>query len=501
MQTEEVKRKKLFDYLSQASQKAYRDEYLITNDVLCKSETRARILELYLTGVTPDPFSLIKKIFKVIRFFLKNTVWFFLYLSAKLAHFLSNQRYYITETKELYAIDVFFIVPNILSQKIFKDTYLTGLTDVLDKTGGNYFYVPTWFGSWNPFTLFETFRILKKNECPVLTEFQILEWPDYVRGLFYLVTYPFHVWRFIGELGNLKEDRLLSFCLWETLDTVTLKNYLSYFFGKRISCLKSPKIKCFSWYENQARDKTFIRGLRHVPEKVKIFGAQLFLRTPNVLNIIPDESEISFGVLPDKVLVNGPNYGLGLKHTLEEVGPSLRYWKLFQVKADPAKGDIILVLLPYWDNTINNILNLIKQIDWPAEIVVKFHPAVEQKKYTSQISSKFTVTDKDLYSLFGRARMVVSHCTGAMVEAASLGIPVIDIVDPETFSHSFMPECGREVLWNKATNAEDIYRHVRQFEDSIRLDPSQLLVMGEKIRDSCFCKPTEEQIVRAFDLT
>jgi len=91
MQSEEVKRKKLFDYLSQASQKAYRDEYLITNDVLCKSETRARILELYLNGVTPDSFSLIKKIFKVIQFFLKNTVWFLLYLLAKLAHFLSNQ--------------------------------------------------------------------------------------------------------------------------------------------------------------------------------------------------------------------------------------------------------------------------------------------------------------------------------------------------------------------------------------------------------------------------
>jgi hypothetical protein len=501
MQTEEVKRKKLFNYLSKASQKAYKDEYLITNDVLCKSETRARILELYLAGKVPDSFSLIKKIFKVIQFYSKNTVWFLLYLSVKLAHFLSNQRYYIPVTKELYALDVFFIVRNIINQKKFNDVYLTGLTDVLDKIGGSYFYVPSWFGSWNPFTLFKIFRILKKNECSVLTEFQILEWSDYIRVPFYLLAYPFHVWRFISELGNLKEDRLLSFCLWETLDTVTLKNYLRYFIGKRVSCLKGPEIKCISWYENQARDKTFIRGLRYVPEKVEIFGAQLFLRTPNVLNIIPDESEIPFGVLPDKVLVNGPSYDLGLKSTLEEVGPSLRYWKLFQVKADPAKGNIILVLLPYWESSINNILNLIKQIDWPAEIVIKFHPAVEQNKYTSQIPSMFTVTDKDLYSLFGIARMVIGQSTGTMVEAASLGIPVIDIVDPEKFSHSFMPECGREVLWDKATHVEDLYRHMRQFEDSIRLDPSQLLVMGEKIRDNYFCKPTEEQIVRAFDLT
>jgi hypothetical protein len=374
------------------------------------------------------------------------------------------------------------------------------LTDALDKIGGNYVYIPTWFGSWNPFSLFEVFRILKKNECPVLTEFQVLEWSDYGRVLFYLVAYPFHVWRFIDELGDLKEDRLLSFSLWETLDTVTLRNYLRYFFGKRVSSLKGPEIKCISWYENQARDKTFIRGLRHVPGKVEIFGAQLFLRTPNVLNIIPDESEIPFGVLPDKVLVNGPDYGLGLKYTSEEVGPSLRYWKLFQVKADPTKGDIILVLLPYWDRAINNILNLIKQIDWPAAVVIKFHPTVEQNKYTSQIPSKFSVTDEDLYSLFGRARMVIGQSTGTMVEAASLGIPVIDIVNPGEFSHNFMPECGREVLWDKAVREEDVNLLVKRFEEVLRENPSLFRETGVKMRDMLFCKPTEEQIIRAFDL-
>ncbi|SVE05651.1 uncharacterized protein METZ01_LOCUS458505, partial [marine metagenome] len=217
MQTEEVKRKKLFDYLSLASQKAYGDLYLLTNDVLCKSETRARMIELYLEGKVPYPISLIKKIFKIILFYLKNTVWFLRYLLAKLAHFLSNQRYHIAGTKELYVLDVFFVVPNIIKQKKFNDVYLTGLADVLDKIGENYVYIPSWFGSWNTFDLFKIFRILKKNDCPVLTEFQVLEWSDYVRVLFYLVAYPFHVWRFIDELGDLKEDRLLSFSLWESL--------------------------------------------------------------------------------------------------------------------------------------------------------------------------------------------------------------------------------------------------------------------------------------------
>ena len=96
--------------------------------------------------------------------------------------------------------------------------------------------------------------------------------------------------------------------------------------------------------------------------------------------------------------------------------------------------------------------------------------------------------------------MVIGRSTGAMVEAASLGIPVIDIVDPAKFSHDFMPDCGRGVIWDRATHVEDVCRLVRQFENLLQLDSSQLLVMGEKIRDKCFCEPTERQIVRAFDL-
>mgnify|MGYP005647196199 FL=1 len=66
MQTEEIKKKIFYDYLSQASQKAYSDIYLIANDVLAKLEMRRGMLEFYLAGVIPDSFSLAKKIIKII---------------------------------------------------------------------------------------------------------------------------------------------------------------------------------------------------------------------------------------------------------------------------------------------------------------------------------------------------------------------------------------------------------------------------------------------------
>ena len=500
MQTEEIKRKKLYDYLSQASQKAYSDIYLIANDVLAKSETRGRMLEFYLEEVIPDPFSPAKKIIKVIHYYLKSTAWFMLYLLAKVAHLLSNQKCPINESRKLYALDVYFVVSDILRQKKFKDHYLTGLADVLDKRGESYVYIPRWFGSWNPIYLFRAFRILRKKEYPVLTEFQLLKWSDYGRALVFLITYPFHAWKFIGGLGGSIEDRLLRFALWETLDTVILKNYIRYLFGKEMSCLKSSEIKCISWYENQASDKAFFRGLRHVSGKIKVFGAQLYVRTETLLNRHPDESEIRFGVVSDKVLVNGPGYNLGLKVIPEEVGPSLRCGKLFGVKADPARGDIILILLPYHDHVSRYVLELIKGVAWPAAVMIKFHHTAEKDKYAAHISSEFSVTDEDLYVLFRRARLVVGRGTGALVEAACLGIPTIEIAGSAKFSHDFMPEYGKGVLWNKAFHKEDIRRLMHQFEEALRLDASALRVMGEKMRDKYFCEPTEEQSIRAFDL-
>ena len=500
MQPDEIKRKKLYNYLSQASQKAYSDIYLIANDVLAKSETRGRMLEFYLEGVIPDSFSLAKKIIKVVQYYLKNTAWFILYLLAKAAHLLSNQKYPINEARKLYALDVYFVVSDILRQKKFKDRYLTGLADVLDKSGESYVYIPRWFGSWNPIYLFRAFRILRKKEYPVLTEFQLLKWSDYGRALVFLITYPFHAWKFIGGLGDSIEDRLLRFALWETLDTVILKNYIRYLFGKEMSCLKSSEIKCISWYENQASDKAFFRGLRHVSGKIKVFGAQLYVRTETLLKRHPDESEIRFGVVSDKVLVNGPGYNLGLKVIPEEVGPSLRYGKLFGVKADPAMGDIILILLPYHDHVSRYVLELIKGVAWPAAVMIKFHHTAEKDKYAAHISSEFSVTDEDLYVLFCRARMVVGRSTGALVEAACLGIPVIDVAGSARLSHDYMPEYGRGVLWDKAIHKEDVCRFVRQFEEALRLDAFALRVMGEKMRDKYFCEPTDEQFIRAFDL-
>ena len=105
------------------------------------------------------------------------------------------------------------------------------------------------------------------------------------------------------------------------------------------------KIKCISWYENIAADKNFYLGLRTQPEKTKIIGAQLFVKPHTMMNFVPDEKEIPFKVVPDKILVNGSGYRFDIDKACVDIGPSFRYRHLFDSEVNSTKRDFVLVII------------------------------------------------------------------------------------------------------------------------------------------------------------
>ena len=140
-----------------------------------------------------------------------------------------------------------------------------------------YVYTPRFFGLNNPFKLFKVFKILKNNNVPTLTHFQVLGLADYFEALRFLFFYPFSVIRFMKNLGNTYEDEILRYGLWKNLGSSVLETEIRFLLGKRLPFMKFSKIKCVGWYENQASDKNFCRGLKHTLGKVEIIGTQFFL--------------------------------------------------------------------------------------------------------------------------------------------------------------------------------------------------------------------------------
>ncbi len=499
MKFKNKKVEELYDYMSEMSKKAYSDPLLISNDVLCKQDTSGKVLEAYLAGKTFKQRNFFFVTRKIIFYFFKNLTIFFLYLCIATAHKLSRQMFRLPAKDEFVVLDTYFIARGILEQGEFKDIYFPGLANALEKKNKNYAYVPRLFGTLSPFKWFRIFRVLKKNRDPVLTECQLLKYVDYLDMIRFIFLYPFSVGRFVKELGTSHKDEILRRGLWQAFDGTTFMAYVRFLLGRRLSLLKNVKIKCFSWYENQIFDKNFYRGLRVVRKKAHIVGAQFFVRPHSLLNIFADEREIVFDVLPDRILVNGPGYLYKMESLQVDTGPSLRYKHLFSNEANPSAGSIILILLPFFDPVVLHILKVVCEVDWPVPVEIKFHPGTNVRRYKKCILEKFLITNKSLLELLPQARLVVGR-SGGQLEAAALGIPVIDICPPEEFSQSYMPEMGKGVLWDQAVDAGSVTRLVSQFQKSLQSNSSLLKEEGARLRSTYFTNPTNDFICEAFQL-
>jgi hypothetical protein len=289
--------------------------------------------------------------------------------------------------------------------------------------------------------------------------------------------------------------------LWSALDGVAFESHLRYLFAKRLAALRFGSIKCISWYENLVADKNLYRGLRSFSGKTKIIGAQLFIRPHTLMNVLPDQNDIPFNLMPDKILVNGPGFRYDFDQVKVSVGPSLRYKHLFEdAHEGSSTGDIILVVLPYWDHLVRDVLEIIRDIDWPKPVKIKFHPSMDCKKYEGVIPEGFSVTSESIQELLAQTFMVAGSSTGALVEALSLGIPVININKASSISHDYIPEIGKGIIWGRAENAEGVRKLIAQFQNSIDKNSTQLKEEGLRIRSFCFSEPTEELIGQAFEL-
>jgi hypothetical protein len=491
---------KLYEHLSRISRQAYKNPYLISNVVFSKQESRGRILESFLSKEVPPQITFFFALKKLFLYAIKNVLSFVLIVITAMLHLISGQRVQLNEEEELIVMDVYFAIAQILNKGEFKDTYFPGLSDYLKKTGKSYVYIPKWFGSKNPFKFFQVFAVLRKNKIPVLTQFQILTPIDYLKVLRFLIFYPISVIQFMKTLGVNYEDKLVKYALWNTLDGLVTENYMGFLLGQRLSSKITRPIKCLSWYENLAADKTFYSGLRTGPGKAEIVGAQLFIRPDTLMNIVPDENEIPFKVVPDKILVNGPGYRFDSEKIRVDVGPALRYRYLFNSETKISSEKFILVVLPYWDDVANYILDVILEVEWEVPVTIKFHPTMNWGKYKTRIPKNFKVVTDPLSILLPKTLIAIGHSTGALIEAASLGIPAIDVQYHEEFSHNYMPETGRGILWEQARNANEVKMLVEKFQLALQESPERIREEAKKMLSFCFSEPKDELISRAFEL-
>ncbi|MDI6688198.1 MAG: HAD hydrolase-like protein, partial [Desulfobacterales bacterium] len=375
----EGKLKEAFDFLSAVNQNAYNNIYLLSNLILSKNPSANNFLNRFLRGVNAGTQNIFTIIFKLILYYMKSFVYFIIYILFFVAFRLSGLRYSINpSSKEFVLIDTFFLIDVIQRNNKFEDSYFIGLKEILNNLGKHYAYLPVFYSTKNPLRLFKVFKILKRDKEPVLTEYQLLSSMDMLKIFYFILAYPVNVLMLAKDIKEDSEDlpRLLKSELVSSLGCVSFFNFSRYLQGKKIAELSYEKIKVISWFENQTIDKNLYKGLREGGDKIKIYGSQPFIYSKSLLNILPDENESRFGIVPDKIIVNG-QYFIPKNTSLNfVVGPSFRYKKIFTTEIDNRKQKDIIILMPYFVEYIKNILKLLGKADLRNRFfIIKSHPS------------------------------------------------------------------------------------------------------------------------------
>jgi hypothetical protein len=84
-----------------------------------------------------------------------------------------------------------------------------------------------------------------------------------------------------------------------------------------------------------------------------------------------------------------------------------------------------------------------------------------------------------------------------LVEAASLGIPAISIENDargrSEFSHSFMPDFGKGIIWDSASNASEVIDRIRKINSLIDQKPEEIAGMGKRYKEMFFCEHFDQK--------
>jgi hypothetical protein len=298
--------------------------------------------------------------------------------------------------------------------------------------------------------------------------------------------------------------------------------------------------RVISWYENQTVNKAFQRGLARAENEgarhIRVTGAQLFIWPDNLLNNHADDAETSLGLVPDCVLVNGPYFLPEHSRQNYAVGPALRYGDVFRAgghsagdagtgkatrpsrtahrngghptgNADTDEGphspqpSPVLVLLSYHPEETRRVLRLVHPaaVKNPTAFAYRFHPATRIEDFASLLPPGARLAGGPLREALDAAGAVLGAGSGALAEAAALGIPVLAVEDPSGIPGlglNYLPPYGKGELWESVRAPEEFVPALAGL--CAHLNDPERPAKARAFRNLLFCEPTPERIRESF---
>lgn len=487
------------EYIENINQKAYKNSYLLTNEVLSRNIYSNQFFHKIFFSKKPKEITFKFIFHSVIKYYKRNFSHFYWYVKKYNLYKKHYAKDLPISSDDIYLIDLFFVVDKILKEGKYKDQYFVGLKEILDELNISFIYTPTFVEGSNPSLkkMEQIFKILDKDSSHIICEFDILTKFDLFKILVFIAIYPFNV---IGIKKLIDKNEIDKIFYYEIIDSLgknlSFYAYARELFGKQLGAKITNNKKVISWYENQVQQKSFYHGLKKADKNTFIYGCKFYLYSNTMYMTEPLEKEKSIlGIVPDKILVNGEAY----KTKNSCIGVSLRYKNLYTFIDNKNKTYDCIVLLSYFKNTNEVIFEYLNQeIFKSLNIAFKSHPALNIS--IPLYSDKWSIVNDDVYELFKKTDIVISSVSGTVVEAVSVGKSVIIINDTENIPALYLTK-GENEIWGNAFSKSEIKELYNHFNKYRKNNVASIYSVSSWYKMNYFKEPTKDNIIKSFDLT
>jgi len=494
-----IKLIEISNYLDRIKEIAYKDVAHISNIVLNKNPYQSKLIHNYFFESHSNKITKLFLFKKISMFYIKNILFFFLFLVNLIVFKLFSRKNNFNSTKEIYLIDIFFLVDKIIQDGFFKDEYFPGLYKALDSNNKEYIFFPRLHGlGKNPYKFYKLVRILnndKKNNF--LFEFELFSLLDIVRIIFFIILYPIKQFNLIQK-ENSRLDELFNYEIFDVLPNTRFETFTRYLSGKKISKILSDSSKIISWQEFQNIEKGFYRAIRESNNKIIIIGCELLIKYEQYLSMHITNTDVKLLITPHKTLLNGKyNYSDSELHNFKN-GVSFRYRGIFEFNKNKNNGKRLLVLL---GSDVLGSQKLLKTIGHLSKLTIKLHPASNEKDFDNFKKENWNYAYEDLYKLFAKTNIVfVSPMSGVALEAVACGISVIIIATKGLLVNPLV-KYGHGQIWDVVFDRSELEHKVNALLDFKQKDPNEIISISTWYKNNFFIEPTEKNISNAFELS
>ncbi len=480
------------DYLNNIKRKSQWDIFNIINPTLVKNPYSSEFPKRFFLNDVNASNSKLLFVKVVLKYYMKSLYNFISYFIAFMLYKIYYKKKIKKDVKTI--IDVFGLVDKTNQNNIFSENYLTGIYEIFEKYNTDYTILLRPYGvGKNPFKLKHFFKIINKDKREFIFEYELLTFKNFIELFILIMQYPFKVLRLVQNEDN-DIDRIFNYTLILDIKSFSFDSLTRYIVGKNIAKIDSIE-KIYSWSEFQVIERSFNFAIRKHTDKIELIGLQFYLNYETYFNTYVNDLDYEMMSAPYKVLVNGNYYVKKSKKVKYDIGVSLRYKEIFTFKGIVEEKSILL-LGSYIESDTKYMLGSIEKFD---NVIFKNHPAVDISRF-GQLPQNITVSEENIYKLFENTKLVIGTASGTSVEAVACGISVIIIASQDNLTANPLVEYGKGKIWDIAFSKDDVKILYNELIEYRQNNIEEIKKIALWYKDNFFIEPTEENIVRVFEL-